>query len=84
MTKPRDNSDEAHKAEWVRAIREGDPSIAWSNFGYSGVLTESMLLGNVAVRLGKPIEYDAASGRVTNVPEAARFVRPEFREGWGL
>ena len=43
-----------------------------------------MLLGNVAVRLGKPIEYDAATGRVTNEPEAARFVRPEFRKGWNL
>jgi predicted dehydrogenase len=78
------NPDEAHKAEWVRAIREGDPSIARSNFGYAGVLTEAMLLGNVAVRLGKALEYDAESGRVTNVPEAARFVRPEFRKGWEL
>ena len=43
-----------------------------------------MLLGNVAVRLGKPIEYDADSGRVTNCPEAARFIRPEYRDGWSL
>jgi hypothetical protein len=43
-----------------------------------------MLLGNVAVRLGKPLEYDAASGRVTNCPEAAHLVKPEFRKGWGL
>ena len=42
------------KAEWVRAIREGKPEIAWSNFDYAGILTEAMLLGNVAVRLGKP------------------------------
>ena len=34
--------------------------------------------------LGKPIEYDAATGRVTNEPDAARFVRPEFRKGWNL
>jgi predicted dehydrogenase len=77
-------SDAAHKAEWVRAIREGDPSIAWSNFGYSGTLTEAMLLGNVSVRLGKTIEYDANSGRVTNCPEAARLLRPEYRAGWTL
>src|SRR5262249_27498032 len=76
--------DEAHKAEWVRAIREGKPEIAWSNFNYAGTLTEAILLGNVAVRLGKPIEYDAASGRVTNCSEADRFVRPEFRSGWTL
>jgi predicted dehydrogenase len=77
-------SDKAHKAEWVRAIREGDPTIAWSNFNYSGTLTEAMLLGNVSVRLGKPIEYDAIAGRVTNVPEAAQYIRPEFRKGWTI
>jgi len=77
-------TDADHKAEWVRAIREGDPKIAWSNFGYSGTLTEAMLLGNVAVRLGQAIEFDADSGRVTNCTEAARFIRPEYRPGWTL
>jgi hypothetical protein len=77
-------ADPAHKAEWVRAIRAGDPSIAWSNFDYAGRLTETMLLGNVAVRVGQPIDYDAASGRVTNCPEAARYLKPEYRKGWTL
>ena len=76
--------DADHKAEWVRAIRANDPTIAWSHFGYSGTLTEAMLLGNVAVRLGKPIDFDADSGRVTNAPEASRFIRPDFRKGWNL
>jgi len=79
-----DALDPSHKAEWVRAIREGKPEVAWSNFAYAGVLTEAMLLGNVAVRLGRPIEYDAAAGRVTNSDEAARYVRPEYRRGWTL
>jgi predicted dehydrogenase len=78
------NPDAAHKAEWVKAIREGNPEVAWSNFGYAGTLTEAMLLGNVSVRLGRPIEYDAASGRVTNCPDADRYVRPEYRKGWTL
>ena len=43
-----------------------------------------MLLGNVAVRLGQAIEFDADSGRVTNNSEAARFIRPEYRAGWTL
>jgi predicted dehydrogenase len=77
-------TDADHKAEWVRAIREGDPKIAWSNFDYAGTLTEAMLLGNVSVRLGQAIEFDADSGRVTNNPEAARFIRPEYRAGWTL
>jgi predicted dehydrogenase len=76
--------DGKHKAEWVRAIREGKPEIAWSNFNYSATLTEAMLLGNVSVRLGKPIEYDAVAGTVTNCSEAAQYIRPEFRKGWSL
>ena len=78
------NSDKSHKEEWVRAIRENDPKIAWSNFAYAGTLTEAMLLGNVSVRLGAPIEFDAASGRVTNYPDAARYIKPEFRSGYEL
>jgi predicted dehydrogenase len=78
------SSDKAHKEEWVRAIREGDPKIAWSNFDYAGRLTEAMLLGNVSVRLGMPIEYDAETARVTNCPEAAPYIKPAFRSGWTL
>jgi hypothetical protein len=78
------NVDQNHKAEWVRAIKEGKPEIAWSNFGYSGVLTEAMLLGNVSVRLGKPIEYDATTGTARGCPEAGRYLQPEFRKGWTL
>ena len=40
--------------------------------------------GPLQMRLGQPIEYDAASGRVTNCDEAARYLRPEFRKGWTL
>jgi predicted dehydrogenase len=78
------DSDAAQKAEWVRAIRAGDPKAAWSNFDYAGRMTEAMLLGNVAVRVGQPIEYDGATGRVTNGDAAARYLRPEFRAGWNL
>jgi predicted dehydrogenase len=78
------NSDKAHKEEWVRAIRENDPKIAWSNFAYAGTLTEAMLLGNVSVRIGAPIEFDPETGRVTNYPDANRYVHPEFRKGWTI
>ena len=78
------NSDKAHKEEWVRAIRENDPKIAWSNFAYAGTLTEAMLLGNVSVRTGTPIEFDPETGRVTNYPDANRYVHPEFRKGWTI
>lgn len=73
-----------HKADWVHAIRDNKPELPCSNFAYAATLTEAMLLGNVAVRAGKPIEYDAAAGRVTNDPAAAKFVRLEYRPGWTL
>ncbi|WP_435021532.1 Gfo/Idh/MocA family oxidoreductase [Tundrisphaera sp. TA3] len=81
---PKPNIDADHKAEWVKAIRANDPSIAWSNFGYAGLLTEAMLLGNVAVRMGKAFDYDPATGQAGSGTDANRFIRPAFREGWNL
>ncbi len=55
-----------------------------SNFDYAATMTEAMLLGNVAVRLGKSLNYNGSSGTVTNVPEAAEIIRGTYREGWEL
>ena len=52
--------------------------------GKAAVLTEAMLLGNVAVRLGKSIEYDSKKGEITNLPEAANLVSLPVRNGWEL
>jgi predicted dehydrogenase len=72
-----------HHAEWLRAIRGGPAPL--SNFvDYAAVLTEAALLGNVAVRAGTRITYDAASGRVTNSDVANRYIRREYRQGWTL
>jgi len=72
-----------HHAEWLRAIRGGPAPL--SNFvDYAAQLTESALLGNVAVRAGTRIEWDAENGRVTNSEAANRFIRREYRKGWTL
>jgi predicted dehydrogenase len=71
-----------HYAEWIAACKGGPK--AGSNFDYAGPLTEMVLLGNVALRLGRKIEWDGAGLRVTNAPEAARWVRREYRNGWSL
>ena len=55
-----------------------------SNFDYAGPMTESVLLGNVAVRAGKKIEWDAKNLKVTNCPEAAPIIHREYRKGWEL
>ena len=53
-------------------------------FSYSGLLTESNQLGNVAYRVGKKLEWDPVNLRASNCPEAGRYLRPEYRKGWTL
>jgi predicted dehydrogenase len=71
-----------HFEEFATACRGGAP--AMSNFNYAGRLTETLLMGNVAIRAGKPIEWDAKAFKVTNLPEANKFLAREYREGWTL
>jgi hypothetical protein len=69
--------------QWLRACR--DPSLKTAcDFEYSGDMIEQLLLGLVAYRAGKKIEYDGVAGRVTNSPEANGFLRREYRRGWTL
>jgi predicted dehydrogenase len=78
--------DGGMKAEWVEAIRNGKPDIAMSNFDYAAMLTETILLGNVALRAGKDkkLEWDGPNMKVTNWKEAERYIKPEYRKGWEL
>jgi predicted dehydrogenase len=71
-----------HHKEWVQACKGGKP--AGSNFDYAGPLTEMVLLGNLALRTGRRVEYDAANMKVTNLPEANQYIRREYRKGWSL
>jgi hypothetical protein len=69
-----------HHAEWIKACKEGTPTTC--NFDYSGALTEAVLLGNVAYRLGKALEWNAKTLSATNAPEADKYIRKEYRSGW--
>jgi predicted dehydrogenase len=72
-----------HEQDWVRACKDGKP--ASSNFDYGGPLTETVLLGVLAMRLkDTPLWWDAENMKVTNCDEAARYIKPVFREGWTL
>lgn len=71
-----------HHQEWIRACKTGDP--ASCDFDYSTALTEAVLLGNVAYRTGRRLEWDAAAMRATNAPEADEFIRREHRAGWKI
>lgn len=68
--------------EWVDACK-GDLKTS-CDMDYSGTLIEQMLIGLVAYRVGKKIEYDGATGRVTNSPEANAYLAKEYRKGWTL
>jgi len=66
--------------EWITACKGGPMCL--SNFDYSGPLTEAMLLGNVALRVGKRIEWDAEGMKAKGCPEADPFIHREYRKGW--
>ncbi|QDV41529.1 Inositol 2-dehydrogenase [Stieleria neptunia] len=79
-------NDQRQKWEFVSTIKgEYEPG-TMSNFGYAGRLTETILVGNLALRAGegKRIEWDAKNLKSTNVPEVNEFVAREYRSGWEL
>ena len=69
--------------QWIDACK--DPSLKTAcDFEYSANMIEQMLLGLVAYRVGKKLEYDGAAGKVTNAPEANEFLSRKYRDGWVL
>lgn len=72
-----------HVEEWVKACR-GEESIDFpqSRFQYSAPMCETVLLGNIALRMGRRLEWDGPNLRFTNVPEANQYITKEYREGW--
>ena len=77
-----------HFSEWVRAIKGGQP--ARSNFAeYAGPLTETILLGNLAVWVadkgeGEKVLWDAANMKVTNIAGLEEIVKAPYRAGYTL
>jgi predicted dehydrogenase len=71
-----------HFMEWVRACKGGVP--AGSNFDYASGLAEVALLSNLAIRARRPIEWDSAAMKVTNFPDANRFLSVDYRPGFGV
>ena len=68
--------------EWIDACK-GDLKTS-CDFEYGGNLMEQMLLSLVAYRVGKEIEYDGKTGRVTNSEEANSLLHRKYRPGWVL
>jgi hypothetical protein len=71
-----------HHYEFIQACKGGPKTE--SSFAYASVLTEALLVGQLALRTGKKIEWSAARMRAIGVPEAEKYVHPEFRKGWSI
>jgi hypothetical protein len=68
--------------QWIRACRGVAPSDA--SFESVAAITETILLGTIAVRADKKLRWDAASARFIGAPEADALMTREYREGWRL
>jgi hypothetical protein len=69
--------------EWIAACKGGPPTLC--NFvDFAAPLTEIMLLGCLAQRVGEKIEWDAANMRARNHPAAGRFIQRDYRKGWEI
>jgi predicted dehydrogenase len=82
-------SSPGHRQEWILACKGGEP--AGSNYDWSGPLTETVLLGNIALRPElreklsfQSLAFDAEKLSFPNMPEADQFIHREYRKGWKL
>jgi hypothetical protein len=72
---------DGHEQDWIRAIKTGKP--ASSSFDYSGPLSETVLMGNLAIRFpDRQLLWDGEKMEVTNDADANAYVKRQYREGW--
>jgi hypothetical protein len=101
-TEPQDVPEYGHHRAWVEACKAGYDSpehhALTSSFDYAGPMTETVLMGNLAIRSymlrealptgghdyfgRKKLLWDGAGMRITNLEEANQFVGREYRKGW--
>jgi predicted dehydrogenase len=70
------------QTQWISACKGNLQTSC--NFGYATDMIEMMLLGLVAYRAGRKIQYDGAAGQVTDCAEANDYLKKTYREGWTL
>lgn len=74
-----------HDKEWFEAMKAGKPELAYSNFEIAGYLTEIILLGCVALRVGegRRLDWDGPSAQAKNV-DVSQFTKRTYRKGFEL
>jgi hypothetical protein len=71
-----------HREEWIAACKgEGVPGV---NYDVAGPMTETVLLGNIALRTGEKLRWDSQNLSITNVPDANQYIHRDYRDGWSL
>ena len=88
---PAPGRPDVFQQEWLEACKgrrnnvvNGTSTKTNCDFDYAGSMMEQMLLGLVAHRAGKKLEYDPATGRVTNMAEANDWLKRTYRPNWKL
>jgi hypothetical protein len=72
-----------HHAEWIKAIQDGAGAGSTTcDFGYSGRIAETVLLGCFSYRCGQKLIYDAENMKATNCPKADQYIKQYCRPGW--
>ena len=89
-----DNGTEGHQQQWVKACKEGYGTYTSSAFSQAGPLTETVLMGNLAVLSynystekdkfpgRKKLLWDGKNMKITNFDMANKFVKREYRGDW--
>jgi hypothetical protein len=79
----RDRDKPSHGVvEWIKTCKGGKPGLG--NFLEAEALSETINLAAVSLRVGKKVLYDAANMKITNIPEANKYLTREYRKGWEL
>ncbi len=84
LKKPEYIVSPGHFTEFANAIKQNKPELAASNFSYAGRLTETVLLGNVAMRAGKKVMWDGEKMKITNDEASNQYITREYRAGFEL
>jgi len=82
MDESKDMEREDRNDSWISAFKNNTQSAG--SFIYAGPVTETILLGGVALRAGRKVNYNSAEMKITNIPEANKYLVREYRKGWEL
>jgi hypothetical protein len=78
----KNNEKHDRNESWIESFKKGTDSPG--SFIYAGPVTETILLGGVALRAGKKVVYNSTEIKITNNPDANKYLVREYRKGWEI